>query len=353
MKTQKARLDSISRRRFAVAAGSLACAGLAGCIGDSSNAASDGTGDDSGAEPDGGLTVVASFFTFYDFGRKIAADTPVTVENLVPAGLHGHGWEPDPSITRDIVDADAFVHVGPDFQPWADRAIETVEGDDTDTHLINVREGIDLIDLAETIEADEQVGDGKDPHFWLDPTLAKQSVDNITAGLTEIAPDHEDAFAANADEVKAGLDDLDAEWEEIFEAAERDVVFLAAHNAFEYVGRRYGATIQPLVTNLAATDDVRPADMRRARETIDDNEIRYIGAAVFEPRRPAQQLVEQTDVEAYYPVTPYAGTTEEWVERGWGYFDIAREINMETFKRVLDVESPGETTFDDEWRNFD
>jgi len=76
---------------------------------------------------------VASFFSFYDFARKIARETPVTLKNLVPTGLHGHGWEPDASVTRDIIDADAFVHVGEDFQPWADRAIQTIEDDDADT----------------------------------------------------------------------------------------------------------------------------------------------------------------------------------------------------------------------------
>jgi zinc transport system substrate-binding protein len=139
---------------------------------------------------------------------------------------------------------------------------------------------------------------------------------------------------------------------EIFDRAERDVVFLAAHNAFEYVGQRYGATIQPLVTNLAADGDVRPADRRRAEDTITENDIRYIGAAVFEPRRPARQLRDGTGVEAYYPVTPYAGTTQEWVDRGWGYFEIARNINMNTFEIVLGAGEP-DPEFDEEWRNFE
>lgn len=328
-------------RRQALAGAGILVAGVAGCTGDASNDAEEG-----------GNVAVASFFTFYDFARKIAAETPVSVENLVPTGMHGHGWEPDPSITRDIVDADAFLHVGPDFQPWADRAIETVTDDGADTRLIDVREGIDLIDLADTIEEDEQVGDGKDPHFWLDPTLATQSVDNIADGLAEIAPDHEGEFAENAADVKSELEAIDAEWESIFERAERDVVFLAAHNAFEYVARRYGATIQPLVTNLAADGDVRPADVERAQDTIADNDIRHIGAAVFEPRRPARQLREQTAVEAYYPVTPYAGTTEEWVDRNWGYVEIARSINMKTFEIVLGAAEP-DPNFDDEWRNFE
>ena len=331
----------ITRRGALAGAGSLAI-GVAGCLSAGSS------GDDEDAEN----VAVASFFTFYDFARKIANGTPVSVKNLVPTGLHGHGWEPDPSITREIIDADAFLHVGPDFQPWADRAIQTVQDDDADTRLINVREGVELIDLAETLTEDEQVGDGKDPHFWLDPHRAKGAVDNIAAGLSEIDTDGERAIAENAEELKSDLDDVDDEWRSIFEQADRDVVFLAAHNAFEYVAQRYDATIQPLVTNLAADGDVRPADMRRAQDTIEANEIRHIGAAVFESRRPARQLREETAVDAYYPVTPYAGITEAWDEQGWGYFDIARKINMNTFKIVLGAGEP-DSGFDEEWRNFE
>lgn len=329
-----------STRRAALAGAGGLVAGLAGCLGSASDDANDGP------------VAVASFFTFYDFARQIADGTPVTVKNLVPAGLHGHGWEPDPSITRDIIDADGFIHVGDDFQPWADRAIETVTDDDADTDLINVREGIDLIGLNESLGEEEEVESGKDPHFWLDPERAKQSVDNIVPGLTAIAPDHEDQFTANADELKGRLDEVDAEWQSLFDEAPRDVAFLAAHNAFEYLATSYDVTIEPLVTNLAANDDVRPADRRRAQDTIEANDIRYIGAAIFEPRRPARQLRDATDVEAYYPVTPYAGTTESWADRGWGYLDIARNINMPTFEIALGAAEP-DAEFDEQWRNFE
>ncbi|MFC4542950.1 metal ABC transporter substrate-binding protein [Halosolutus amylolyticus] len=334
--------DRWSRRRVVSAVGGTAVAGLAGCIGS-------GDEDDSNDGP----VAVASFFTFYDFARQIAAKTPVSVENLVPTGMHGHGWEPDPSIQRDITDADAFLHVGPDFQPWADRAIDTVGAEAQETHLINVREGVELIDLADSLDDDEAVGDAKDPHFWLDPELAMTSVDNIADGLAEIAPDHEETFTEHAAEVKSELETLDEEWQALFDATERDVLFLAAHNAFAYVAERYDVTIEPLVVNLAANDDVRPTDMQRAQETIAENDIQHIGAAVFEPIRPAQQLLEQTDVEAYYPVTPYAGTAESWAERGWGYFDIARNVNMPTFRLLAGAASPDEVTFEDYGRNFE
>ncbi|WP_281193452.1 metal ABC transporter substrate-binding protein [Halorubrum sp. F4] len=342
--------SGVSRRRvLALGAGSLA-GGVAGCLGGSATPGADGNGDDGN---DDGPTVVASFFTFYDFGRRLAEGTDVSVENLVPTGLHGHGWEPDPSIQRRITDADAFIHVGPDFQPWADRAIDALASESIETVLINSREGIELIDLGEGLTEDEAVEGAKDPHFWLDPQRAKRSVENLASGLTDVAPDAEEVIRENAAALEADLDDVDAAWESTFEAAERDVVFLAAHNAFGYLSDRYATTIEPLVVNLAANGDVRPADMRRAQETIAENDIRHIGAAVFEPIRSARQLLEQTDVEAYYPVTPYAGTAESWAERGWGYFDIAREVNARTFRILLGVDSPEDVSFVDYGRNFE
>jgi zinc transport system substrate-binding protein len=335
------------------AGGAAVLAGLAGCT---SIAGTSGSGSGSTDGP----VAVASFFSFYDFARNVADGTPLTVENLVPTGLHGHGWEPNASITRRIIEADAFIHVGEQFQPWADRAIQTLEDDGANTHLINVREGVELVDLAASLDPEEEgvgEGRGKDPHFWLDPQRAKQAVDNITEGFVDLLPEHEDAFRENAAAYNSDvLDRIDADYRDIFDRAERRVVQLAAHNAFQYLGVRYDVQMRPLVVNLAASGDIKPSDITEAKRVIEENGIRYIGAAVFETRRPAQQLLAETDVEAYFPVTPYAGVREDWVEAGWGYEEIADNINMPTFEVVLGNRAPEEVGGDgwaDRWRNFE
>ncbi|GCF12600.1 adhesin [Haloarcula mannanilytica] len=345
-------------RRQALAGGAGALAsGFAGCL--TGGGAEASTSDDSASGADGPVAV-ASFFSFYDFAREVTRGTPITVKNLIPTGLHGHGWEPDASITREIIDADAFIHVGPDFQPWADRAIQTLEDDDVDTDLINVREGIELETLAASLDRDEEgVGEkrGRDPHFWLDPQRAKQSVDNIADGLVALAPDAEETLRDNAETYKSDvLDRIDADYAAIFDRADRNVVQLAAHNAFQYIGSRYGVQMRPLVVNLAASGDVKPSDITEAKTVIEDNDIRYIGAGVFETRKPAKQLLAETPVEAYYPVTPYAGVREEWVENDWGYEEIAYNINMPTFQVVLGTKSPeeaGPEGWNEQWRNFE
>nr|WP_193569355.1 MULTISPECIES: metal ABC transporter substrate-binding protein [Halostella] len=347
----------VTRRDALRAGGATALAGLAGCTALPSPPVE--ARSDSDDENDGPVAV-ASFFSFSDFGRQIADGSPLTVENLVPAGLHGHGWEPNASITQRIIEADAFVHVGEDFQPWADRAIQTIKSDNIDTALINARKDIDLVDLAATLDRDEEgVGAqrGKDPHFWLDPRRAKQSVDNIADGFAEVVPEYADVFRENAETYKSEvLDRIDADYEAIFDRAERDIVQLAAHNAFQYIGVRYGVRMRPLVTNLAASGDVKPADIREAEAVIRENDIEYIANGVFESQRPAQQLVRETAVEAYFPVTPYAGVREEWVEENWGYEEIAYQINMPTFEIVVGNETPQEAApsegWVEQWRNF-
>ncbi len=344
---------AVTRRDALRAGGAAALVGLAGCT---ALPSAPGQAQSGGGDP----VAVASFFSFFDFGRQIADGTPLTVENLVPTGLHGHGWEPNASITRRIIDADAFVHVGEDFQPWADRAIEIIKADDVDTALINAREDIDLVDLAASLDREEEgVGAqrGKDPHFWLDPQRAKQSVDNIADGFAEVVPEYADAFRTNAETYKSEvLEQIDSDYEAMFDRSERDIVQLAAHNAFQYIGVRYGVRMRPLVTSLAASGDVKPADIREAAEVIRENNIRYIANGVFEAQRPAQTLVRETAVEAYFPVTPYAGVREDWVEENWGYEEIAYNINMPTFEIVLGNKTPEDAapsaSWLEQWRNF-
>ena len=350
--TQSQTKCSFSRRRAITTGTGLLATGLAGCTNSGAS--------NKGANGDGPAVAVASFFSFYDFARKIVDGTPIQVNNLIPTGLHGHGWEPNASVTKDIIESDAFLHVGPGFQPWADRAIQTLKDDDIDTQLINVREGVELVDLAATLDPEEEgVGkqQGKDPHFWLDPARAKKSVDNIADGLSKLVPKQESSLRGNAEAYKSNvLEQIDQDYQAIFDAAGRDVVQLAAHNAFQYIGVKYDVRMVPLVTNLAASGDVKPSDITEAKEVIQRNNINYIANGVFESRKPAKQLLNETQVKGYLPVTPYAGVREDWVENNWGYEEIAYNINMPTFEVVLGNKRPEEAGSDDwadEWMNFE
>lgn len=343
-------MSELTRRSFTVATGG-ALATLGGCLGA-------GAGDTNSDGPDGSTpTVTCSFFVFGEFARAVAGDA-LEVETLVPFGQHGHGWEPAPGIQRDIGDSRAFVYAGEGFQPWADRVVENIRGGDADTAVIAARHGVELLPLPG--EGDDHDGhesgtehDGHeeggnhtgddhqghdhgavDPHFWLDPTRAATAVSTIEAGLSDAFPEHTETFAANAAAYREELAVLDAAFADRLDATERDSVFVAGHNAFQYLATRYSFEIHTL-TGLSPDDTPSQKDIERAQRLIDEEGISHVLAPAFESDRAARQLVRETDAVGTLPITALPGITEAWAEDDWGYLDIMREVNLESLATGL------------------
>ncbi|NKE37358.1 zinc ABC transporter solute-binding protein [Natronococcus sp. JC468] len=178
---------------------------------------------------------------------------------------------------------------------------------------------------------------GADPHFWLDPKRAKHAVDNIQSGFVDVDEDNADAYAENAEAYRKRLDELDESFQSTLENASKDVVFVAGHNAFQYLGQRYGFKVQTL-TGLSPDDQPTPKDIERAQEIIAEHDLEYVCADPLESQQAANQLVEETDATEILPLTAIPGQTQEWVDEDWGYVDIMENINLETLKQALDAE---------------
>ena len=177
---------------------------------------------------------------------------------------------------------------------------------------------------------------GTDPHFWLDPERAKQAVGNIRSGFVDVDSDNASAYAENAESYRGRLDELDESFQSALEGASKDVVFVAGHNAFQYLGQRYGFEVQTL-TGLSPDDQPTPKDIERAQEIIAEHDLQYVCADPLESQTAANQLVEETDATEVLPLTPIPGQTQEWADEDWGYVEIMENINLETLKQALDA----------------
>lgn len=177
---------------------------------------------------------------------------------------------------------------------------------------------------------------GTDPHFWLDPRRAKQAVGNIRSGFVDVDSDNASAYAENAEAYRTRLDELDSSFESALEGASKDVVFVAGHNAFQYLGQRYGFEVQTL-TGLSPDDQPTPRDIERAQEIVAEHDLQYVCADPLESQKAANQLVAETDATEVLPLTPIPGQTQEWADEDWGYVEIMENINLETLKQALDA----------------
>jgi zinc transport system substrate-binding protein len=177
---------------------------------------------------------------------------------------------------------------------------------------------------------------GTDPHFWLDPMRAKQAVGNIRSGFVDADSDNASAYAENAEAYRNRLDELDESFQSALESASKDVVFVAGHNAFQYLSQRFGFEIQTL-TGLSPDDQPTPKDIERAQEIIAEHDLEYVCADPLESQTAANQLVEETDATEVLPLTPIPGQTQEWADEDWGYVEIMENVNLETLTQALDA----------------
>jgi len=157
------------------------------------------------------------------------------------------------------------------------------------------------------------------------------------ARRVDVDGDNASAYAENAESYRNRLDELDESFRSTLEGASKDVVFVAGHNAFQYLGQRYDFEVRTL-TGLSPDDQPTPRDIERAQEIIAEHDLQYVCADPLESQTAANQLVAETDATEVLPLTPIPGQTQEWADEGWGYIEIMENINLETLKQALDAE---------------
>ncbi len=80
------------------------------------------------------------------------------------------------------------------------------------------------------------------PHYMLDPVLAKIALGHIYDALVEIAPEHEADFKRNRDAYLAKLDAKIAEWLKETQPL-KGLKFISYHEEWEYFAERFGMKV--------------------------------------------------------------------------------------------------------------
>ncbi|GAB3411698.1 hypothetical protein GCM10027435_03620 [Haloparvum alkalitolerans] len=314
----------------------------------------------------------AAFFTLADFARQVGGDA-FPVENPVPAGTMGHRWEPGPDLATEVVSHQAFVYMDvPGFQRWARNTAATIESDHPEVTLVDVLDGVDLLaldegghdhgddghddhteethddghddhteethdghDHTEETHDDHEHGD-YDPHFWVDPVRAAESVETIVSGFQEADPDNAEVFAENGDAYVERLTALHEAFEAGLADRERDTVVVAAHNSYAYLADRYGLEV---VSPQGVSPDAEPSqdEISAVVDLIDSEGIDVVLADHFGSDDLANTVVRESSASRVEHLSPAEGTTQEWNERGWGYLEQMEEVNLPALQAAVGI----------------
>ena len=313
---------SPTRLTTPLAAAALGAMALTGCGTDSEEAAADGT-----------LQVAAAFYPLEFVASRVGGDR-VEVTTLTGPGTEPHDIELTVAQTALVGEADLVLYQD-SMQPIVGDAVEQT----ADGATLEVEEVIDFIPFAEEHdhaedehaedehaeeeeeeeeEHDHDHGD-EDPHFWLDPARMATLAEAVASELGDIDPDHAEEYDANAAALVEELDELDAAFTEGLADCERDVV-VVSHDAFGYLGDRYGLDIHG-IAGLSPDAEPGPADIAELQELIDAEGVTTVFSETLVSPATAETLAQDAGVGTDV-LDPLEGLSDETADED--YLSIMR-----------------------------
>src|SRR6185369_2112245 len=267
------------------------------------------------------LSVVATFYPLEEFARSVGGGR-ISVKSIVPAGAEPHEYEPSAQNILSSYESQIFLLNGAGVDVWAEKIKPELE-----------KRGIKVIQMSQLLSplslADE---DGShDPHFWLDPVIAKEEVNAIANALIEKDRAGAKEYGERRDVTLERLDTLDKDYRFGLSSCQSHTV-ITSHNAFSYLGKRYGFT-SISISGISPEAEPSPKRLAELAQTIRDKGIHDVFFETLVSPKVSETLARETGAETLV-FNPLEGLTDEEKGRGENYFSIMEE-NLKNLKRAL------------------
>jgi len=189
------------------------------------------------------IRVVTTLTDLADFARNVGGDF-VEVRSLATGVEDTHGVPMKPSFVPLLNRADLVVLVGFDcehaFLPALLEASRNSRIQLGQPSYVDCSKGVTPVDVPKSTDHSEgDVHPYGNPHYLLDPVLAKIAVQNICAALVAVAPEHAADFTKNRDAYLAALDAKIAGWQNAL-APFKGTKFVSYHEHWPYFAARFG-----------------------------------------------------------------------------------------------------------------
>jgi zinc transport system substrate-binding protein len=199
---------------------------------------------------EGKLRVLTSFLPVQSHTAAIAGDL-AEVTQLLSADSGPHDFQLTPGVVKRLAEADVFVVNGAGLEDWLEALIANA-----------ARPGLVVVDVSATLPLTENPAafadsgateEGKNPHTWLDPVLAREQAGVILAALRKADPANAAAYTANAMTYTEQLEALDGDFRAtLAPLANKNLVTF--HDAFPYLAARYGLTYVGCISEFPEKD---------------------------------------------------------------------------------------------------
>ena len=219
------------------------------------------------------------------YARNVGGDL-VEVRSLATGVEDTHGVPMKPSFVPILNRADLVVLIGFDcehaFLPALLEASKNPRILEGKSGYVDCSKGITPVEVPKSTDHSEgDVHPYGNPHYTLDPVLAKTAINNIYKALVAFAPEHKAEFTANRDAYLAKLNAKIAEWQKETRPI-RGTKFVSYHEHWPYFAERFGL-------KYYGTIEVKPGvdpTPRHIQELVTGMKDDHVTIVVREPQFP-------------------------------------------------------------------
>src|SRR5882672_3334964 len=231
------------------------------------------------------IRVVTTLTDLADLTRNIGGDH-VDVFSLATGIEDTHGVPMKPSFVPRLNQADLIVLIGLGcehaFLPALLEAGKNPRIQYGHPGYVDCAQGVVPLEVPKSTDHSEgDVHPYGNPHYMLDPVLAKTAVQNICNGLVTVAPQYRDDFTRNRDAYLAKLDAKIAEWQAALKPF-KGAAFVSYHEHWPYFAQRFGLKYFGTI-ELKPGIDPTP---RHIEQLVSSMKAEHVSIVVREPQFP-------------------------------------------------------------------
>lgn len=231
------------------------------------------------------VRIVTTLTDLADFARNLGGDH-VEVFSLATGIEDTHGVPMKPSFLPRLNRADLLLLVGfgceHAFLPALIEASKNPRIEYGHPGYVDCSQGVDPVEVpASTDHSQGDVHPYGNPHYMLDPVLARKAVLNIYNALVATAPQYEVDFTHNRDVYLAKLDAKIAEWNKAA-AVLKGVKFVSYHEHWPYFAKQFG---MDYIGTIELKPGIDPTP-RHIEELVGEMKAQHVPIVVREPQFP-------------------------------------------------------------------
>jgi len=212
------------------------------------------------------VATTTNFIT--DLAREVGGGR-VRVTGLMGPGVDPHMYKASAGDVKTLAEADLVLYGGLELEGKMADVFERLA-----EHRPTAAVTSDMPRSA--LLAEPRYPDRPDPHVWFDPALWERAAGSVAASLARLDPAHAADYRANALAYVRELRALDAyARRRLAEIPERSRVLVTSHDAFRYLGRRYGLEVVA-IQGVSTATEATTADVERVARVIAERGVRSV-----------------------------------------------------------------------------